>query len=109
MSIQLLAAEKVSGVDTITTIYTAPSGGPDTIINALSVTNNSEASATYKAYIYDSVGVTAGAVSPQKIVVKDRFDSSPAIVNQAIKAGGTLRVENSTADALVFHLTGVEQ
>ena len=109
MSIQLLAAEKVNSVDTITTIYTAPSGGPDTIVNALSVRNNSTASATYKAYIYNSGGVTVGAVSPQKIVVRDRFDSCPALVNQAIPAGGSLRVENSTANALDFHLTGVPQ
>ena len=109
MSIKLLAAVQIDSADTITTIYTSPSTGLGTIVNALTVSNNSTASASYKAYIYDSTGSTVGAVSPQKIVVRDRFDSAPAIVNQVIPAGGTLRADNSTASALDFHLTGVEQ
>ena len=73
---------------------------------SFTVSNNYTASASYKAYIYDADDVTVGAVSPMKIVVRDRFDSSPALVNQVIPAGGSLKVESSALDALYFTVTG---
>jgi hypothetical protein len=105
----LIQNSTISSVDTITILYTSPVSGEGTIIRSFTVSNNSAASASYKAYIYDSGGSAVGAIVPMKIVVKDRFDSAPSAVNQTIPAGGTLRAENSTSDALDFYMSGLEQ
>jgi len=100
---------KVSAVDTITLLYTAPPTGGGTVITAFTVSNSSSASVSYKAYILDASGAAVDPVVPLKIVVKDRFDSAPGIINQVITPGGSLRVENSTGDSLSFYVTGREQ
>jgi hypothetical protein len=41
-------------------------------------------------------------------VVKDRFDLGASIVGKLIPAGGSLRMETSDADALLFNVTGEE-
>ena len=105
----LIQNSTISSADTITTLYTSPSEGDGTVIRSFTVSNNSAASASYKAYIYDSAGAAVGAIVPMKIVVKDKFDSAPSAVNQTIPAGGTLRAENSTASALNFYMSGLEQ
>ena len=105
----LIPNTTISTVDTITSLYTSPSAGAGTVIRSFTVSNNSAASASYKAYIFDSTGTVVGAIVPMKIVVKDRFDSAPSAVNQTIPAGGTLRAENSTASALNFYMSGLEQ
>ena len=105
----LVSNETIGTVDTIEILYTAPTSGLGTVIRALTVTNNSTASVSYKAYIFSSAGVIEGAIAPLKIVVRDRFDSAASAVNQVIPAGGTLRAENSTANALSFYMTGLEQ
>jgi len=105
----LIANDTVGTVDTITTLYTSPSSGLGTVIRALTVSNNSLTSASYKAYIYDSSGSAVAAIAPLKIIVRDRFDSAASAVNQVIPAGGTLRAENSTANALSFFMSGLEQ
>ncbi len=96
-------------MDEITILYTSPETSDGTVIRSFTVSNNSTASVSYKAYIYDSGGVTVGAIVPMKIVVKDKFDSATSAVNQTIPAGGTLRAENSTASALNFYMSGLEQ
>ena len=99
----------VSTVDTITTLYDSPESGAGTLITAFTASNDGgPASVSYKGYIYDSAG-SPMAVIPQTIVVKDRFHSAPSMVNQTVPAGGTIRVENSTADGLNFYATGREQ
>lgn len=105
----LIANETVGAVDTITTLYTSPSSGLGTVIRALTVSNNSLTSASYKVYIYDAAGSAAAAIAPLKIIVRNRFDSAASVVNQVIPPGGTLRAENSTADALSFYMSGLEQ
>jgi len=100
---------KITAVDTITTLYTSPVSGAGTIITAFTVSNNSSASVSYKAYILDATGSAVEAIVPQKIVVKDRFDSAPSIINQVVPSGGAIRAENSTGDALNFFATGREQ
>lgn len=100
---------KISAPDVVTTLFTSSTAGQGTIITAFTVTNNSAASASYKAYIVDSAGVVGDAVVPQKIVVRDRFDSAPSIVNQVVPAGGSIRAQNSTGDALNFYATGRNQ
>jgi hypothetical protein len=104
----LVNNRKVSDVDTITTIYTAPTSGGGTVITAFTVSNSSTASVSYKAYILDVIGDAVDPVVPLKIVVKDKFDSAPSIINQVITSGGTLRVENSTGDSLSFYVSGRE-
>lgn len=105
----LVNGRNVSAIDTIVTIYTSPSGGAGTIITAFTAANNSSTSVSYKAYIYNSVGDAVGAITPLKIVVRDRFDSAPSITNHVVPAGGTLRVENSAANGIDYYLTGREQ
>lgn len=100
---------KIAVADVITTLYTSPSGGAGTIVTAFTVSNSSGASASYKAYIYDQSGAVVDPVIPLKIVVRDRFDVGASIVNQVVPAGGTIRAENSTGDALNFYATGREQ
>ena len=97
--------------DTIEKFYDSPSassGGQGTRISAFTASNNSPASATYKAYIYDSSGALKAAVVPQKIIVKDRFDLAPSIIGHVIPVGGSLRMESSTAGAITFRVTGSE-
>lgn len=97
--------------DTIEKFYDSPSassGGQGTRISAFTATNNSTASASYKAYIYDASGAAKEAVMPQKIVVKDRFNLAPALVGHIIPVGGSLRMESSTAGAITFRVTGSE-
>jgi hypothetical protein len=96
-------------VDTVESFYTSPSGGLGTRIKSFTAANNGETSISYKAYIYSSSGTVVAAIVPQTIVVIDRADYGPAIVNQVIPPGGTLRMESSTADDLNFYVTGVEQ
>lgn len=97
--------------DTIEKFYDSPaasSGGQGTRISAFTASNNSTASASYKAYIYDSSGAAKAAVVPLKIVVKDRFNLAPSIVGHIIPPGGSLRMESSTAGAITFRVTGSE-
>ncbi len=90
----------------IETFFTAPTGGIGTVILAFTASNNTTEGATYKAYIYDSSGSLIGAVVPQKIVVRDRFDLAPSAVGQLIPPGGSLRMESSTASSVTFRVTG---
>jgi len=99
----------ITAVDAITPLYTSPAGKGGTIITAFTVSNNSAASVSYKAYIFDKTEALVEAIVPLKIVVKDRFDSGPSIVNQVVPEGGTIRAENSTSDGLNFFATGREQ
>lgn len=99
---------ELSVVDAITTVYTSPSNGEGTIINAFSATNNGEASATYKAYIYDQTGSEVSATVPLTIVVRDTVHCAPSLINKKISAGGTIRVETSTANFINFNATGLE-
>lgn len=97
--------------DTIETFFTSVSagaGGLGARISAFTASNNTTASASYKAYIYDSLGGLVQAVIPQKIVVRDRFDLGPSIVSQIIPAGGSLRIETSTLGSISFYVTGKE-
>lgn len=105
----LILNATISAPDVITQLYTAPTSGQGAIVTAFTVSNDSEASASYKAYIYDQTGSLVASVVPQKIVVRDGFDTAPSMVNQVIPAGGSIRAENSTGDALNFYASGREQ
>lgn len=107
--IVLVFNDKNTAPDTIEAFYTSPASGLGTRIKSFTAANDSSASVSYKAYIYSSSGGAVDAVIPQTIVVKDKADFGPAIINQVIPPGGTLRMESSTADALNFYVTGVEQ
>ena len=107
MTDQVLVANKtISSADSIEILFASPVSGLGTTIKAMTVTNNSAASASYKAYIYNQDGVAVGAIVPQTIIVKDRFDSARGVVNQIVPTGGTLRAENSTGGAFNFYITG---
>lgn len=112
MAEQVLVNSKLNTLaDTIESFYQAVlagNGGNGTRVIAFTASNNGSASASYKAYIYDSSGALLQAVVPQKIVVRDRFDLAPSIISQLIPPGGTLRMESSTANSIVFRVTGRE-
>ena len=72
------------------------------------ITNNTASNKTYKAYIFTAAGTNEGAIIPVKIVVRNRFDVGASIVNQIIPAGGTLRMESSVADSVIFTVSGKE-
>ena len=91
--------------NTIQSFYTSPAGGGGTIITAFTATNNTGASASYRAYIVDSSGVIKGAVLPLKVVIRNRFDPGNAIVNQVIPQGGSLQMETNIIGAIDFHVT----
>lgn len=93
---------KNSQPDTITSFFDAD---VTTTILGFTATNDSEASVSYKAYIYSASG-TPKAIQPQTIVVKDEFDLGPAIIGQIVPKGGSLRMESSTAEALQFNVVG---
>jgi len=97
--------------DTIEKFYdatTSGAGGGGARITAFTASNNTEASASFKAYIFDASGDLVTAVIPQKIVVRDRFDLGPSIVSQIIPSGGSLRMETSTLGSISFYVTGKE-
>lgn len=95
-------------VDTVQSFYTSPAGAGGTLITAFTATNDNGANASYKAYIYDSTGATKLAVIPQTIVIRKKASLGSPIVNQLIPAGGTLRMETSATDAIVFRVSGKE-
>ena len=104
--------QRSTTADTIEEFFTAATAGASgkgARITAFTASNNTTSCVSYKAYIYDSAGAAVGAIVPMKIVVKDKFDSASSAVNQTIPAGGTLRAENSTASALNFYMSGLEQ
>lgn len=105
----LVINQKIATVDTVTILYSAPVGGDGTVISAISVTNDSAASASYKMYIVGNNGVVGDPVVPQTIVVKDRSSPAATAVNHTIPAGGSLRAENSTANAFSYYVSGSEQ
>ena len=105
----LILNEKISSADTISTLYESPASGSGTVISALTVTNDSESSASYKIYIVGVDAVIGDPLVPQTIVVKDKASAAATAVNHTIPAGGSLRAENSTANALSFYMSGLKQ
>ena len=94
--------------NTIQTFYTSPADGAGTVITAFTATNNTGANRTYRAYIFDSTGLPLAAVTPLKVVVRNRFDPGSSIVNHLIPPGGTLRMESDLLESIVFRVTGNE-
>ena len=97
---------KNTAADTVEKFADAPTNNAIEILG-FTASNNSDASVTYKAYIYSSESLV-DAIIPQKIVVPDRFDLGPSIVGMVIPKGGSLRMETSTAEALLFNVVGQE-
>ena len=93
-------------VDTVQTVYTAPSD-KSVVIESFTATNNSSVNASYKAYIVSPGGVQK-PTRPFKVVVWGEVDLGIGINNQAIPAGGSLRVESSALDSIYFTVTGRE-
>lgn len=94
--------------NTIENFYTSPAGAGGTLVTAFTATNDNGANASYKAYIYDSSGAAKLAVIPQTIVIRKKASLGSPIVNQLIPAGGSLRMESSTAGDIVFRVSGKE-
>lgn len=103
----MVSNQRNSAFDTIEEFFTAAASGAGARINAFTATNDTAASVSYKAYIVDATGILR-AVIPQKIIVPDRFDLGPSVVSQIIPAGGSLRMESSTAESINFYVTGKE-
>lgn len=100
---------QISAVDTVTTLYTSPTGGQGTIITAFTITNVITTGVSYQIYIADSTGVVSCPIVPFKIVARDNFDSPLGLINHVVPAGGTIRAENSTGNGICFYASGREQ
>lgn len=92
--------------DTVQTAYTAPSN-KGVVIESFTAVNNSSVNASYKAYIVSPSGLEK-PLRPFKIVVWGEVDLGIGINNQAIPAGGSLRVESSAVNSIYFTVTGRE-
>jgi len=104
----LVNSEQTSAANTIEQFYLSPVSGGGTVITAFTATNNTASNRTYKAYIFDSTGAILPAVTPLKIIVRNRLDTGSGVINQIIPAGGTLRMESDLADSIAFRVTGKE-
>ena len=99
----LIANAQSSVADAVEILFTADE---DTQITAFTATNNTGVNRSYRVYIYDSTS-TPEANSPTKFVTSLRgFDLAPAIIGHLVPKGGTIRVESSAANSLVFRATG---
>ena len=107
--VPIVVNAKSTLADAIQSFYISPPQGAGTVVVAFTASNDTTSSKTYKAYIYDASASLVSAVIPQTIVVRDRANTGPSIIDQTIPAGGTLRIESSAADSLSFYVTGVEQ
>jgi len=106
--ITLVQGQQNTVANTIEIFYLSPAGDGGTVITAFTASNNTASNKTYKAYIFTAAGTNEGAIIPVKIVVRNRFDVGASIVNQIIPAGGTLRMESSAADSIIFTVSGKE-
>ena len=104
----LVEGKASTAINTIEEFYPSPASGSGTIITAFSAINDTGTNASYKAYIYDKGATSANAIIPFKIVTRKTFDVGPSITNQLIPAGGTLRMESSAINSIVFRVSGVE-
>lgn len=101
---QIVDNKTVDTVDTIQTLYNAPTTN-SVVIESFTASNVSNVNASYKAYIASASGDIIPQI-PFKIVVWGENDLGIGIVNQVIPAGGTLRVECSALDSIYFTVTG---
>ena len=93
-------------VDSPQVAFTA--GATDAVaIDSFTVANNSNVTASYKAYIKSGTGTLSPQI-PFKIVVWGENDLGIGIVNQVIPAGGSLQVESSALNSLYFTVSGRE-
>ena len=93
-------------IDTVQTVYTAPQL-QNVVIESFTAANNSAVNASYKAYIISPLDKEFPQ-RPFKVVVWGEVDLGIGIVNQAIPAGGSLKVESSAIDSIYFTVTGRE-
>jgi hypothetical protein len=100
-AVVMINSEQNASVDTIEDMYTSPTG---TRITSFVAANSGEASASFKAYLYDSTGTELPPVIPMTIVVKDRVNLGAPLIGQLIPPGGSLRIESS--GPLTFRATG---
>ena len=77
------------------------------VIEAFTAVNNSSVNASYKAYIVSPNGIEQ-PLRPFKVVTWGENDFGMGIVNQAIPAGGLLKVESSAIGSIYFTVTGRE-
>ena len=92
--------------DTVEIFYTSPANSDGTQIKAFAASNDGPDSVSYKVYIYAASGSVVNSIVPQTIVVKDKVDGGASSINHVIPAGGSLRMESSSADQLNFYVTG---
>ena len=105
-TLQIASNYSNSIANTIQTVYASPAKG-STVIESFTAANNSGINASYKAYIVSSDGVEQ-PLRPLKVVVWGEIDLGIGVVNQAIPAGGSLKVESSVIDSIYFTVTGRE-
>lgn len=91
-------------IDTPESAFDAPLT-ESVIIDAFTITNNSQVNASFRAYIKSSDGAL-NSIIPFTIVVWGENDLGVGIVNQAIPPGGSLQIESSALESLYLTVTG---
>ena len=108
-SSKLLVNKGVNTIDdTPQSIYTSPATGNGTIINAVTVANNSTSNKSYKAYIVSAGETAINPQRPFRIVIWADIDLATGIEGQTIPPGGSLQVEANAANAVYFTVSGKE-
>lgn len=84
-------------------VYTAPTN-KETVIEAITVANNSGVNASYSLYI-KAISEPLQAIVKDKIVVWGRSDLAIGAVNHIIPIGGELRFESSAINSNYLTVT----
>lgn len=88
-------------------IFTAASSNTSgTLIDSFTAANNTAVNSSYKAYILPVGGTVEFPQRPFKIVVSGEVDLGSGLINQLIPPGGSLWVEQSTANSIYFTISG---
>lgn len=94
-----------TSIDTPQVVFTA---SESTKIDSFTVANNSNANASFQAYIVSEGEAAQFPQIPFEIVVWGENKLGIGIVNQIVPKGGTLQVESSALNSLYFTISGRE-
>lgn len=94
--------------DTIEIAYTSPIGGSGSVVTAFTATNATSVNRIHSTYIFGSDGVLVKKLISDERLIRNKSSFGGEIVNQALDAGETIRVESDLADSISWNLTGKE-
>jgi len=96
----LVDGETNSSDNTTKVFYTSPDN-QGTLIKAFTAYNDTSANQSFKAYINSSK-----AIIPFKVLIRNKTYIGAEIIGQEIPPGGSLSMEQSSAESIHFRVTG---